>query len=311
MIQILIMTHGKLASGLLSTLQTVTGITEGIDLLELERDTHLDELETAFLQKVSAWQQPGTLVLTDIISGSPYNISAKHLQDGLNYRLLSGVNLIMLIEAVNMRDELELPALASYVVACAKESIIEFQSNHDVTEKPQPVRAAGVFGKKTTITLSRVDHRLFHGQVVTKWVKLAKASTIIIVDNDLYNDTFMIDVIRNAAPSGLQVIVAPVDVIGYAYQANTLPAGNIMLLFKNITTVSKACEAGLRLSELQLGGIPNDGKKKMVFTAVSLGMDDITMLDELASKNTEIILQVVPEEGKMNYADARKKVLTH
>lgn len=307
MIQILVITHGKLASGLLSALQTITGIAEGIDLLELERDTHLDTFESAFLQKVSAWQQPGTLILTDIIGGSPYNISAKHLPDGLNYRLLSGVNLVMLIEAATMRDEMDLATLASHVVSCARQSIIDFQSDNPIPaeQKTETLHLS----ESATITLSRVDHRLFHGQVITKWVKLARATTVIIVDDELYQDEFMVDVILKSAPPGLQVIVAPVNVVGFAYRENTLPPGNIMLLFKNIFTVSKAYDEGLRLTSLQLGGIPNNGKKKMVFTAVSLDQDDITMLDKLTAENTEIVLQVVPEEGKMNYEDARKKII--
>lgn len=317
MIQVLIITHGKLASGLLSALQTVTGVTENVDLLELERDIHLNIFEAAFLQKVSAFKEQGVLILTDIISGSPYNIAAKHLQDGFNYRLLTGVNLMMLIEAVTMRDEMDLIALSSHVISCSRGSIVDFESDdRGLTSTEQKINARQItepqpLSETTNITLSRVDHRLFHGQVITKWVKLARAATIIIADNELYQDEFMIDVILKAAPPGLQVIVAPLDVIGFACQANTLPSGNIMLLFKNIEAVSRAYDAGLRLTSLQLGGIPNDGKKKMVFTAVSLDQDDIVMLDKLAAENTEIFLQIVPEEGKMSYADARKKVLAN
>ena len=44
------------------------------------------------------------------------------------------------------------------------------------------------------ITLVRVDHRLIHGQVITKWVKIAQAQKIIIVDDFLGQDEFMADI---------------------------------------------------------------------------------------------------------------------
>ena len=41
------------------------------------------------------------------------------------------------------------------------------------------------------ISLIRIDSRLIHGQVITKWVKIAKANRIIIIDDELAQDDFM------------------------------------------------------------------------------------------------------------------------
>ena len=41
------------------------------------------------------------------------------------------------------------------------------------------------------ISLIRIDFRLIHGQVVTKWVKQANADRIIIVNDALANDEFL------------------------------------------------------------------------------------------------------------------------
>ena len=42
------------------------------------------------------------------------------------------------------------------------------------------------------ISLVRLDSRLIHGQVITKWVKIAKANRIIIIDDELSKDDFMV-----------------------------------------------------------------------------------------------------------------------
>lgn len=61
------------------------------------------------------------------------------------------------------------------------------------------------------------------------------------------------------------------------------------------------------MKKIQLGGIPNEAGKKMVFTAVSLGNEDIKQLNELNENGVEIVLQVIPEESSMTYENALKK----
>lgn len=158
------------------------------------------------------------------------------------------------------------------------------------------------------ITLVRVDHRLIHGQVITKWVKIAQAQKIIIVDDFLGQDEFMADIYRMAAPSGMEVEILTADEAGKIFQSNELGNNNIFILFKNIDMANKAYKAGLKYESIQLGGIPNESGKKMVFTAVSLGDKDVEQLNELKNDGVEIVLQVIPEEPSMTYENALKKI---
>lgn len=157
------------------------------------------------------------------------------------------------------------------------------------------------------ITLVRVDHRLIHGQVITKWLKIAQAQKIIIVDEILGQDDFMADIYRMAAPSGVEVAIMTTTDAAEAFKNNTLGDKNIFLLFKNVDMANKAYMAGLKYEKIQLGGIPNEAGKKMVFTAVSLGEKDIEQLNELDKAGVEIVLQVIPEESSMSYENAIKK----
>ena len=55
------------------------------------------------------------------------------------------------------------------------------------------------------IALIRIDSRLIHGQVITKWVKIAKANRIIIIDDELAQDDFMASIYTASAPKGISV----------------------------------------------------------------------------------------------------------
>ena len=62
-----------------------------------------------------------------------------------------------------------------------------------------------------SIVHARIDYRLIHGQVITKWLKRSNADKIIVIDDELYNDPFLAEVYKMAAPSGIEVIMTSIE----------------------------------------------------------------------------------------------------
>lgn len=55
------------------------------------------------------------------------------------------------------------------------------------------------------IVLCRIDSRLIHGQVVTKWVGQSRANRIAVVSDELDADPFMKNIYLMAAPPNIKV----------------------------------------------------------------------------------------------------------
>ncbi|RLC73770.1 MAG: PTS mannose/fructose/sorbose transporter subunit IIB, partial [Chloroflexi bacterium] len=53
--------------------------------------------------------------------------------------------------------------------------------------------------------LVRIDDRLIHGQVIAVWCKHRKFTRIVIVDDGVAADSFMVEVLGLAAPPDLRV----------------------------------------------------------------------------------------------------------
>ena len=66
--------------------------------------------------------QEGVIILTDMFGGTPSNLSYSFLEEG-RIEVLSGVNLPILIQAVNMRKKKELSQLAADLEVFGKKSI--------------------------------------------------------------------------------------------------------------------------------------------------------------------------------------------
>ncbi len=61
------------------------------------------------------------------------------------------------------------------------------------------------------IALTRVDFRLIHGQVITRWLKQCDINEIVTIDTELSKDIFMQDVFKMAAPKGVKISVVSSD----------------------------------------------------------------------------------------------------
>lgn len=158
------------------------------------------------------------------------------------------------------------------------------------------------------IKLVRVDFRLIHGQVVTKWSNTVTAKTIIVVNDELSEDEFMADIYVMAAPPGIKVEVLSIASFVEHAQAGQYDKGNILVLFKNIEDVRSAAERGVVFAQVQIGGLGAAGNKTSVVKGISIGRDDAENLIYLKEQGVEVSFQVTPEETKLSLDKALKKL---
>lgn len=157
------------------------------------------------------------------------------------------------------------------------------------------------------ISLVRVDSRLIHGQVITKWRKVCMISKIIIVDNELANDDFMIHIYEASAPKDIIVKVYSVERAKKLWDKNQFKAGSVMLLFKDIETCLELHNQGIPFEKIQLGGLPKTQDKKVILKAVSLGTKDMEMLQKLENDHVSVTIQIVPEEALLTFDEIKRK----
>lgn len=107
MLGIVIATHGKLSDGLKDAAEVIVGVTNNIATVNLNSGDDVQELGKkieAAVKEVD--QKAGVIILTDLVSASPYNQSLL-ITNGLdpelqaNVYVIGGVNLPMLLETIN------------------------------------------------------------------------------------------------------------------------------------------------------------------------------------------------------------------
>ena len=124
MIGIVIVTHGQLGETLIETAEFILGSRpESITAVSVNVNEDADKLRGKVARGIKAVnRKEGILVLTDMFGGTPSNLSYSFLEEG-RVEVLSGVNLPILIKAVNARGKMELTELAETLEAFGKRSI--------------------------------------------------------------------------------------------------------------------------------------------------------------------------------------------
>lgn len=147
------------------------------------------------------------------------------------------------------------------------------------------------------IVLCRIDSRLIHGQVMTKWVNQSKANRIVVVSDELAQDDFMKSIYLLSAPVGIKVDCFTEDETIKSYQEDSLGLGNVLLLLPSLQSMEKIYDQGVHISDLQIGGLGGAPNRKVVFQNITLDEVDVRILTKLKDAGVKIIFQTIPEDN--------------
>lgn len=157
------------------------------------------------------------------------------------------------------------------------------------------------------IVLCRIDSRLIHGQVVTKWVGQSQANRIAVVSDELEADPFMKSIYLMAAPPNVKVDCYGNLSFAAAWRENQLGEGNVLVLFPNLASVQQAVVDGFDVKNIQVGGLGGGPNRKAVFQNITLDEADVAILRDLQQRGVTVFFQTIPEDKPQALADILKK----
>lgn len=318
-IAIVIGTHGWAAEQLLKTAEMLLGEQENvgwIDFVPGENAETLIEKYTAQLEKLDT--SKGVLFLVDTWGGSPFNAASRIVVDKEHYEVVAGVNIPMLVETLMARDDNpgfdELVALA---VETGREGVKALKAQP--VEKPAPAPApaapraaapAKPMGPNDymVIGLARIDDRLIHGQVATRWTKETNVQRIIVVSDEVAADTVRKTLLPQVAPPGVTAHVVDVAKMIRVYNNPKYAGERVMLLFTNPTDVERIVEGGVKITSVNIGGMAFRQGKTQVNNAISVDAKDIEAFNKLNARGIELEARKVSTDQKLKMMDLIGKV---
>lgn len=151
----------------------------------------------------------------------------------------------------------------------------------------------------SNIVLMRIDDRLIHGQIMTSWVKYTRANKIVIVDDGVANDPFMVKVLGMAVPSGIDVDVFDTGKAVEVLKAEDQGSKNIIILVKYPKTIYTLIEGGVDVKEINVGGMGACLGRKSLYKNISASPEERELFKKMVSMGKNIFIQIVPDDKKV------------
>ncbi|KKB05388.1 PTS mannose transporter subunit IIAB [Pantoea anthophila] len=316
-IAIVIGTHGWAAEQLLKTAEMLLGEQENvgwIDFVPGENAETLIEKYEKQLAKLDTTQ--GVLFLVDTWGGSPFNAASRIVVDKPQYEVIAGVNIPMLVETLMARDDNPtLDELVAVAVETGREGVKALKAKEEAPApaavKPavpaQPAKPMAP-GDHMKIGLARIDDRLIHGQVATRWTKETNVQRIIVVSDEVAKDHVRKTLLTQVAPPGVTAHVVDVDKMVRVWNNPKYGQDRVMLLFTNPTDVLRVVEQGVDIRTVNIGGMAFRQGKTQVNNAVSVDEKDIAAFRKLNERHIELEVRKVSSDQKLKMMDLIAKV---
>ncbi|WP_034915308.1 PTS mannose transporter subunit IIAB [Erwinia sp. 9145] len=317
-IAIVIGTHGWAAEQLIKTAEMLLGDQQNvgwIDFVPGENAETLIEKYQARLTELDTSQ--GVLFLVDTWGGSPFNAASRIVVDKANHEVIAGVNIPMLVETLMGRDDdPSFDELVAIAVEAGREGVKALKA-----KEPEPapaaapqVKAAPVAQKPMgandymKIGLARIDDRLIHGQVATRWTKETNVTRIIVVSDEVAADHVRKTLLTQVAPPGVTAHVVDVAKMIRVWNNPKYAGERVMLLFTNPTDVERLVEAGVKIPSVNIGGMAFRQGKTQVNNAVSVDEKDIVAFKKLNERGIELEVRKVSSDQRLKMMDLINKM---
>ncbi|EIZ8954834.1 PTS mannose transporter subunit IIAB [Cronobacter sakazakii] len=315
-IAIVIGTHGWAAEQLLKTAEMLLGEQENvgwIDFVPGENAETLIEKYNAQLEKLDT--SKGVVFLVDTWGGSPFNAASRIVVDKPHYEVVAGVNIPMLVETLMARDDdPAFDELVAIAVETGREGVKALKAKP--VEKAAPAAPAAKAAAPVkpmgpndymVIGLARIDDRLIHGQVATRWTKETNVSRIIVVSDEVAADNVRKTLLTQVAPPGVTAHVVDVAKMIRVYNNPKYAGERVMLLFTNPTDVERIVEGGVKITSVNIGGMAYRQGKTQVNNAVSVDEKDIEAFKKLNARGIELEVRKVSNDPRLKMMDLISK----
>ncbi|BCQ40251.1 PTS mannose transporter subunit EIIAB [Erwinia rhapontici] len=315
-IAIMIGTHGWAAEQLLKTAEMLLGEQENVGWIDFVPGENAETLMEKYQVRLAEMDSTqGVLFLVDTWGGSPFNAASRLVVDKPGYDVVAGVNIPMLVEVLMARDDNptfdELVALA---VETGREGVKALKAKIPeatpaaITKAPAAPQAPLQPGEHMKIGLARIDDRLIHGQVATRWTKETNVTRIIVVSDEVAADNVRKTLLTQVAPPGVTAHVVDVAKMIRVWNNPKYGKDKVMLLFTNPTDVVRLVEEGVTIPSVNIGGMAFRQGKTQVNNAVSVDAKDIEAFKKLNDRGIELEVRKVSSDQKLKMMDLIGKI---
>lgn len=136
---IIVTGHGKFPEGILSAVSLVAGKPDNTAAVNFEMGQSSEDLKGAMTGAMESLEGDEVLILADLVGGTPFNTAAalRTERSDRKIKVIAGVNMAALVEAVFSRPMYGLDELAAALLTAGKEGLRDLDALDSPEEGPE------------------------------------------------------------------------------------------------------------------------------------------------------------------------------
>lgn len=297
----IVATHGHAAKALLETTEMLIGQQEDLHTVDFVPGENAEILADKY-RAIMAQYSEGTkfVFLVDLWGGSPFNAANMAAGQNPDAYIVTGVNIPMILNAVEARDEgSTLAEIVTVAVNEGRAGVRALTNTQELFTEQKRVSADQAVAQAAEeeytgpnkigsqeiepfenptpfeIGLVRIDDRLIHGQVATVWTKVANVSRIVVINDDVAKDKIRSSMLKQSTPPGITAHVCDLAKATRVINNPEYAGERFMLLFTNPTDIVRLIqEANWPIKAVNIGGISYKEGKTNISKAINLSAED-------------------------------------
>lgn len=158
-----------------------------------------------------------------------------------------------------------------------------------------------------TVTFTRIDDRVIHGQTTTRWSKEYPIDGFVVVGDEILEDKLRARVLKAAAGNlkfGLYSEDNAVEKITLAHESKR----NFFLITNSPKVFERIHKAGANLGkEINVGPMNTRDGAIIVSRTLALTEEDYNAFEYLNNQGIKISFQLIPEDEKKDWKEIKNK----
>lgn len=160
-----------------------------------------------------------------------------------------------------------------------------------------------------SVSFVRIDDRVLHGQIVTRWTKTKPCKGIVIVDETIANDKFQKQIFLSAAPEGIKVGIFGLEEGAKRIKRAMEVTNPYFLICKSPRTLVNILDAGTDFGDsINVGPMSSRADTITIGKNCSLTSDEITAFSELVKRGKNIEFQLIPDYTAVSWDTMKAKI---
>lgn len=142
----------------------------------------------------------------------------------------------------------------------------------------------------------RIDDRLIHGQVATRWTAETKATRILVPNDEVAVNDVQKQILRMAAPDGVNTSLINVEKAIENINDGKYSTQRVLLVAKSPVDIVRLIDGGVDIKHVNVGNMAKRDRATQIKKSISILPEERAAFEDLLGRGIMITAQMVPDE---------------